>query len=141
MAFTRVIPLFCLWAGTTTYLAAADLTVRVTGLGNAPNMVSCTVFNAAEGFPESNPAALTQWVASNPAGVSCTFAGLKPGTYAVSIFEDLNGNRKLDANWLGIPKEPTGVSNNVRPIRKPRFDEASFTFEAVAHQVVEIKVE
>jgi acyl-CoA reductase-like NAD-dependent aldehyde dehydrogenase/uncharacterized protein (DUF2141 family) len=52
---------------------------------------------------------------------------LPPGTYAVSVYEDLNGNHKLDQNFIGIPSEPVGVSGN--PIGRfgpPRFDESSF---------------
>jgi uncharacterized protein (DUF2141 family) len=37
---------------------------------------------------------------------------LPPGTYAVSLFHDLNGNRRLDTNFLGIPSEASGSSNN-----------------------------
>lgn len=52
---------------------------------------------------------------------------LAAGTYAVSCFHDVNGNGKLDTNFLGIPSEPYGFSNNARPkFRAPRWDEAKF---------------
>lgn len=52
---------------------------------------------------------------------------LPAGTYAVSVYEDLNGNHKLDHNFLGIPREPVGASNNPKArIGPPRFDECSF---------------
>jgi len=35
-----------------------------------------------------------------------------PGVYALRIFQDLNGNGKLDTGWMGIPSEPYGFSNN-----------------------------
>ena len=48
-----------------------------------------------------------------------------PGVYAVAVYHDANSNGKLDANFLGIPKEGYGVSNDVRPrFRPPRFSEA-----------------
>ena len=34
------------------------------------------------------------------------------GTYAIGLYHDENGNRRLDKNFLGIPVEPLGVSNN-----------------------------
>ncbi len=37
---------------------------------------------------------------------------IKPGNYAISIFHDKNANGKLDKNFLGIPKESYGFSNN-----------------------------
>ncbi len=39
-------------------------------------------------------------------------AELPPASYAVSVYEDLNSNHKLDHNLIGIPREPVGASNN-----------------------------
>lgn len=36
----------------------------------------------------------------------------KPGTYAVAIYHDENGNEKFDRNFLGLPAEAYGFSNN-----------------------------
>jgi uncharacterized protein (DUF2141 family) len=47
-----------------------------------------------------------------------------PGKYAVSVYQDVNENGKLDQNFLGIPKEPIGFGNNYRPLGKPDFDAA-----------------
>lgn len=38
---------------------------------------------------------------------------LKPGKYAFRYFHDENSNSKLDTNWMGIPNEGFGFSNNV----------------------------
>jgi uncharacterized protein (DUF2141 family) len=37
------------------------------------------------------------------------------GEYAISAYQDLNDNKKLDAGLFHIPKEPYGFSNNYRP--------------------------
>ena len=36
----------------------------------------------------------------------------EPGTYAVAIYHDENGNAKFDKTWIGLPDEGYGVSNN-----------------------------
>lgn len=55
------------------------------------------------------------------------FQDLPYGTYAVSVFLDTNGNRKLDTNIVGIPKEPYAFSNNASGLfGPPKFSEASF---------------
>jgi uncharacterized protein (DUF2141 family) len=46
------------------------------------------------------------------------------GKYAVSIYQDVNENGKLDQNFLGIPKEPVGFGNNHKPLGKPDFESA-----------------
>jgi len=53
---------------------------------------------------------------------------LPPGRYALSVLQDLNGNRKLDTSFLGIPTEPSGSSNDA-PARwsAPKFKDAVFT--------------
>lgn len=56
---------------------------------------------------------------------------LKPGTYAVSSFYDKNDNGKMDTNFLGIPKEPTGLSNNAKArFGPPKYKDAKFEITA-----------
>ncbi len=53
---------------------------------------------------------------------------LKPGTYAITTFQDLNGNAELDSNWLGIPTEPYAFSNNAKGSFGPAsFEDSKFT--------------
>ncbi|MBN1924244.1 MAG: DUF2141 domain-containing protein [Prolixibacteraceae bacterium] len=40
------------------------------------------------------------------------FNNLKPGNYAVRFFHDENSNKILDTNWIKIPKEGFGFSND-----------------------------
>jgi len=50
------------------------------------------------------------------------------GTYAISSFYDKNGNKKLDTNFIGIPKEPIGISNNATGFMgPPTYSDAKFT--------------
>lgn len=52
---------------------------------------------------------------------------LKPGRYAFKFFHDENKNEKLDVNWLGIPKEGFGFSNNPSmTFGPPSFDKTIF---------------
>ncbi len=62
---------------------------------------------------------------------SAVIEGLKTGEYAVSSFYDKNGNGKLDTNFLGIPKEPTAMSNNAKgSFGPPKYKNAKFAFNA-----------
>jgi uncharacterized protein (DUF2141 family) len=59
--------------------------------------------------------------------VAYTFEALPSGTYAIKLFHDINDNQKLDSNWLGIPREPFGFSNNPRVrFGPPDFDATRF---------------
>jgi uncharacterized protein (DUF2141 family) len=57
------------------------------------------------------------------------FDGIQKGDYAVTIFQDLNGNGILDKSLLGIPAEPYGFSNDARGrMGPPKFKDAAFSF-------------
>jgi len=54
-------------------------------------------------------------------------ANLPPGRYAVALYQDRNGNDRLDKTMFGLPTEPYGFSNDASaPMGPPDFDEAAF---------------
>jgi uncharacterized protein (DUF2141 family) len=61
--------------------------------------------------------------------VQMVFKNLPVGEYSVAIYHDLNANNLFDRNWIGYPKEPFAVSNNLRPYKLlyPSFDAAKIT--------------
>lgn len=55
----------------------------------------------------------------------------KPGNYSVAIYHDKNSNAFFDKNFLGLPKERFGMSNNPKfTTKSPKFEEATFTVPA-----------
>ena len=44
------------------------------------------------------------------------------GVYAINVFNDTNGNEKLDYNIFGIPKEQYGFSRNPIAMGIPKWD-------------------
>ncbi len=82
-------------------------------------------------------------VAGNRTGDTMTVELLLPaGEYALSIFQDVNDNGKLERNFIGIPKEPAGLSNNLRPrFGPPRFKDAKFavTVNALVEQKIALQ--
>ena len=66
--------------------------------------------------------------------------GLAPGSYAVSVIHDENGNRRLDKNFVGIPTEGVGFSHNPRvTFGPPAFARASFDATREATQTIRMK--
>lgn len=64
----------------------------------------------------------------------------KVGEYAIKLFFDENGNGKIDTNFMGIPKEAYGFSNNVYPaMRGANYEEAKFRFSA-QNTVIKIRM-
>jgi len=56
----------------------------------------------------------------------CLYAP-QPGLYGVSLYHDENANTDFDRNWLGLPSEGYGFSNNPTLfLGPPSFDQTAF---------------
>ena len=55
-----------------------------------------------------------------------TFTNVTPGTYAVVLFHDKNGNKQMDFDMNGMPMEAYGVSNNVMSYGPPQWIDSKF---------------
>ena len=61
-------------------------------------------------------------------GVLSTQFELEPGQYAISVHHDDNDNGKMDTNFIGIPKEPIGLSNGAKAkFGPPKYKDAVFS--------------
>ena len=121
----------------------ANLTVRVTGARNAKGKIRLALFRDGKGFPnDASQAVHTQAADIDPQSSRAlvVFAELPTGVYAVSVFHDENMNEKLDKNFMGVPKEGYGASNNPKKkMGPPNFDETKFQLGR-ADQSVEIRL-
>ena len=70
----------------------------------------------------TTPTAVVRLSPDQPSDYSFT---VTPGVWAVSAFEDVDENGKLDMSWFG-PTEPFAFTRPFHAPRKPRFDEVSF---------------
>ncbi len=132
--------LFCV-AAAGLPLCGIDLVVTVTGVATEKGEIGCALFKDAVGFPMDGSKATGQWIKPKNGSVECRFTQLSAGSYAVAVSHDLNGNRKTDTNFVGMPKEDWGVSNNVRPkFRAPRFEEARFEIKDGEPARLEVRV-
>jgi uncharacterized protein (DUF2141 family) len=117
------------------------LTVRVTGARNTKGKIWVNLFQDAQGFPDDPSKAIQQRSAEvDPSTMSAqvTFKDLPQGSFAVSVLHDENGNGKMDKNFVGMPKEGYGASNNPpKKRRAPTFDEAKFSLNS-SEQTIEI---
>jgi uncharacterized protein (DUF2141 family) len=87
------------------------LLVTVKGLKAGEGNIRVAVFDHAhrEEFPEGEYV-LSAEVPAAKEQVTVTIANVAPGEYAIAVIQDLNENKKLDRNFLKIPKEPYGFS-------------------------------
>ncbi len=136
LAFACITLLCALFACRT---SAADLTVIVDPLKGKGGNVRAAVFDDPKTFPKT--VLRGQKIEAGDAAVTLIFKDLPKGRYAVSAYQDLNLNDKLDTNAFGMPKEPYGFSRNARGrFGPPAFDEASIDLGA-DNKTIHIRVE
>ncbi|MFC1645760.1 DUF2141 domain-containing protein [Candidatus Omnitrophota bacterium] len=105
------------------------LELRIDGFGNNLGKARVALDNSEESYKSRKKA----WRSAKEkiANRNCTvfFKGLPYGEYAIKVFHDKNDNKKLDTNFLGIPNEAFGFSNNARgTFGPPAFEKAKFLF-------------
>jgi uncharacterized protein (DUF2141 family) len=65
------------------------------------------------------------------------FSNIPLGTYAIKVFHDEDNNKTLNTNFLGIPVEDYGFSNNARAlIGIPSWDKAKFELSKDGQEIV-----
>ncbi len=101
---------------------AATVTVQVSGVQAGGGQVYVGLCRTA-----LDPSACTQGDVRAPRGgrMSFTFRNVPAGPLAVAVYQDANGNGRLDRNALGVPSEPYGFSNDVGRLAPPTFSRAS----------------
>ena len=104
--------------------------VELLGFRNEVGQVDCTIYSSAAGFPTDPGKALrgVQTTIKDKKAV-CDFSGLPAGHYAIGVMHDENSNGKVDTNFIGIPKEGVGASNDAKAsMGPPKFEDASFEY-------------
>lgn len=109
-------------------LFAKDIYVEVTNILNQNGKLAIGLYNKND----DTFANMTKYYKGANLDIDDTkviyeFKNIPNGTYAISVIHDENDNKKLDKNFLGIPTEGYGFSNNIRPaFRGANFDESKF---------------
>ncbi|MBC6995091.1 DUF2141 domain-containing protein [Neolewinella lacunae] len=70
------------------------------------------MYRTSEGFPRDHDKAAYRISTTDYHNrASMTFTGIVPGEYAIMVYQDLNNNGAMDTNFIGMPKEPLGLTN------------------------------
>lgn len=114
-----------------------SLTVEITSFAHDRGAAVVHVFSQADGYPTKPERAVSQATVAISGGKATARFSLPAGSYALSIFHDEDGNGKLNSNFIGIPTEGLGASNNAKGFMgPPSFDAARISVsQATRHTV------
>lgn len=106
-----------------TYPEKGDVTefrLYIEGIEDLKGEIRIAMFDSKEKYTKDPLYAIVLPVDSTT--IVWTQEMLPYGEYAIAVYHDKNENGKIDTNFLGIPKEDYGFSNNARG----RFGPASW---------------
>ena len=128
-------------------ISADELTINISGQ-NKSGILNLAIYNNAEAYDRS--------VKGEGRSEGGFFSGIDSfielkeshkfvinvpeGIYAIALFIDANKNMKIDKNFLGIPKEQYGFSNNAMgTLSGPSFEQAKFQVKGNSTQNIKLK--
>jgi len=112
--------------------ACQGIHVAILNIRNNIGTVDCALFDAPMGFPVEVLHSAMRLVVMRIRNTEarCDFENVPSGTYALVVLHDEDMNGKLDTNWLGMPKEGFGFSNDAKALSgPPSFSAASFVYD------------
>lgn len=115
------------------------IVVTFENLKKTEGFVQVSIYNKKKRFLKNNGALQTKRVQVSDKAIKVVFDNLPFGDYAITSYHDLNENKKVDKNFIGMPKEPVAVSTiKKKRYKKPRFNKVKMNF-AQPEMLVELK--
>lgn len=114
-----------------------QLTINVQNIKSTKGEIVIGVFNAEKGFLKEGAAFKNYTLPIKDGTETIVINDLPEGEYAVSLFHDENSDKTCNLNFLGIPKEAYGFSNNIKPkFSAPSYSDCKFLLKK--NQVLDI---
>ena len=108
----------------------------ITGLKTTSGDVQIGLFDSKESYDGKKSKFAGAIIKVESVQVKWVIKDLPYGQYAIKAFHDQNGNNKIDTNFLGMPVEKFGFSNNIKSFfGVPKFDKVKFNFNRDAMSI------
>lgn len=127
-----------------TSVNGAALTLKFSELRNGKGFLAISVFSKEQrsAFPgDGNKATRTFYLnIEGQKELTLEVEDLPPDIYAIAVMHDEDGDKKLKTNFLGIPQEGFGFSNNPKVLfGAPAFSRAEFEYPKTRELEIFIK--
>jgi uncharacterized protein (DUF2141 family) len=113
---------------------SASLTITFTGITEKTGAIMGVIVNSEAGYTEKAAPVRMIMIPVTGSEVSQVIDGLAPGNYAIKLFHDVDGDKKMSTNPYGMPIEPFAFSNNAKGNMGPAsWADAKFVVAAGAN--------
>lgn len=123
-----LLPVFIMLSGLSLYGQQNTVSVEVSGIRSESGLLRMALYNNKNQFP-NDPAESYYFEKKlmRDGIIKVVLIDIPPGTYAISVLDDEDGNDKMKFNLLRMPKEGYGFSNNIKPgLKHPPYEECTF---------------
>jgi uncharacterized protein (DUF2141 family) len=136
----KYVVLICFaFCGQSLFAQLYDLAINIKGLKSTGGNIQIGLYNKKESFPLVDGQYKLFYIDANKFSGIYTIKDLPGGEYAVAIFHDKNSDKICNTNFLGIPKEAYGFSNNYRPkLSLPSFDDCKIDLNSNASITIKL---
>lgn len=118
-----------IWALANQAIPGGTIQISISDIQNEGGIMMVALFTPDDEFLEV-PTYAREIPVNAESEIMVELMDIPAGTYAVSIYHDLNSNGELDTNIFGIPKEPVGFSNDYFPkFGPPKYKNAAIQFD------------
>ena len=118
-----------------------NVTVKISGVENNKGLVNVGLYNEGSSFPDYDKTFMNKEVKAVKGEIEFTFKNVPEGAYAVAVWHDENENKKIDKNFIGVPKEKYGFSlNKFGTFGPPDFEDVSFILKKGENKTLEIRL-
>lgn len=105
----------------------ANLKLKVRNIEEVKGQICIAIYGSEEDYKDSENQVFGDCIPVSSSDFEYVIKNLPKGTYMISIFHDVDSDKDLTTNWIGMPKEPFGFSNDAKgKMGPPKFEDASF---------------
>ena len=122
---------------------AQTIDLTITNLESSAGAIVLGIYKEQKSFDAEEDALLKNFAkGSNVVGSTLKVSfTLTPGVWGITLLDDVNNDKKMNYNWIGMPKEGFGFSNLYHTgFSKPKFDAFKVTLKEGQKLAVTIKV-
>ena len=118
---------------------ADTLTVKLDNIQVHQGSLMVAVYQGEESYSANQGVVASSKKTVTSESHTLVFTDLAPGEYAIKVMHDENDNGSLDTNFLGIPSEGYGFSNNGGSFGPASYDDAKFTVRGDAQLTIHLR--
>ena len=103
------------------------VTITIKNIRSDTGVIRIGIYNNPVQFPQDPVKCFTLEKTMMIEGtMEIVLIDISPGSYAISLLDDEDGNERMKYNFLRMPREGYGFSNNVKPgLKSPPFEKCS----------------